>query len=186
MKDGHLNIVASKTPKGHDLKQMTMCLPFSFIVKGDDPSSAEIGIKIYEDCFKYYNKEIQDFVKNNINITLEKINNTDPFEFIQNLQLEFNAIHNKHGQFTRNMNSAHKLSINRNPLKKEQFENIEFIFKNGKNITLDYYLYYALEEQDLFNDDNFKDFYAQKIKKEINTLNEISILDIKKNTMKIN
>ena len=180
MKDGHLNIVASKSPKGHDLKQMTMCLPFSFIVKGDDPSSAEIGIKIYEDCFKYYNKEIQDFIKNNINITLEKINNTDPFEFIQNLQLEFNAIHNKHGQFTRNMNSAHKLSINRNPLKKEQFENIEFIFKNGKNITLDYYLYYALEEQDLFNDDNFKDFYAQKIKKEINTLNEISILDIKK------
>ena len=55
MKDGHLNIVASKSPNGYDLKKMTMCLPFSFIIKGDTPEEAKIYIEKYEDCLKFFN-----------------------------------------------------------------------------------------------------------------------------------
>ena len=176
MKDGHLNIVATNSPNGYDLKKMSMCLPFSFIVKGETLEDAKIYIEKYEDCFKFYNIKVQKFIENHLDIPLISIKGIDPFEYIQNIQLEFNSIHNKHGQFTRNINSAHKISINRNPLTKEQFSNIEFVFENNELITLDYYLYYVNPE--LKNNDEFINFYNKEIKKELNTLDEISILDV--------
>ena len=83
------------------------------------------------------------------------------------------------------MNSAHKISLSRNPLRKNQFENIEFIFKDGQKINIDYYLYTSTEDQELINNDDFLNFYNEEIKKEKNTLNEISILDIKNKYNKI-
>ena len=185
MKDGHLNIIANESPNSYEIKKITMCLPFSFIIKGNDSSKVEMGIKKYEDCFNYYDNKTQQFIKDHFNINIDKINGSDPFDFIQNLQIEFNAIHNKHGQFTRNMNSAHKISLSRNPLRKNQFENIEFIFKDGQKINIDYYLYTSTEDQELINNDDFLNFYNEEIKKEKNTLNEISILDIKNKYNKI-
>jgi hypothetical protein len=183
MKDGHWHIIASKSPNGYDLKKMTMCLPFSFIIKGETPEEAKLYIEKYEDCLKFFNIKVQKFVENHLDMPLIKINDTDPFEFIQNLQLEFNAIHNRHGQFSRNMNAAHKISINRNPLTKEQFSNIEFTFEND-SIVLDYYLYYI--NPDLQHNNEFMSFYNHEIQKEINTLEEISILDIENKFNKLN
>ena len=141
MKDGHLNIVATKSPNGYELKNMTMCLPFSFVIKGDTPQEAKIYIEKYNDCFNYYNRDVQKFVEDHLEIPLRSINNTDPFDFIQNIQMEFNSVHNLHAHFSRSINNAHKISINRNPLTKEQFSNIEFVFDDNKIIKLDYYLY---------------------------------------------
>jgi len=177
MKDGHLNIVATKSPNGYELKNMTMCLPFSFIIKGDTPEAAKIYIEKYNDCFNYYSRDVQKFVEDHLEIPLIKVNNTDPFDFIQNIQIEFNAIHNLHAHFSRSINTAHKISINRNPLTKEQFSNIEFVFEDNTLIKLDYYLYY-LNSTQLKNDKEFIDFYNNEIRKEKNTLDEISILDI--------
>ena len=185
MKDGHLNIIASKSPNSYDLKKITMCLPFSFIVKEISSSNYEMGIQKYDDCYKYYDNKTQDFIEKHLDINIDKINGNDPFDFIQNLQIEFNAIHNKHGQFTRNINAAHKLSLNRNPLKKNQLEDIEFIFKDGQKIKIDYYLYYSNDDNEINQDNEFLEFYNEEIKKEINTLNEISILDIKNKYNKI-
>ena len=175
MKDDHLNIVASKSPNGYDLKKMSMCLPFSFVIRGETPEDAKVYIEKYEDCFKFFNIQVQKFVENHLDQPLIQINGTDPFDFIQNIQLEFNAIHNKHGQFTRNMNAAHKISINRNPLTKDQFSNIEFQFEKDL-IKLDYYLYYL--NPDFEDNIEFMEFYNNEIQKEIKTLDEISILDI--------
>ena len=85
MKDGHLNIVATKSPNGYELKNMTMCLPFSFVIKGDTPQEAKIYIEKYNDCFNYYNRDVQKFVEDHLEIPLRSINNTDPFDFIQNI-----------------------------------------------------------------------------------------------------
>ena len=177
MKDGHLNIVAAKSPNGYELKNMTMCLPFSFVIKGDTPQDAKIYIEKYNDCFNYYNREVQKFVEDHLDIPLRSINNTDPFDFIPSVQMEFNSIHNPHAHFSRSINTAHKISINRNPLTKEQFSNIEFVFDDNKLIKLDYYLYY-LNATELKNDKEFIDFYNKEIRKEKNTLDEITILDI--------
>jgi hypothetical protein len=154
-----------------------MCLPFSFVIKGDTQEEAKIYIEKFDDCFNYYNREVQKFVEDHLQIPLRLVNNSDPFDFIQNTQIEFSSIHNIHAHFSRCINNAHKISINRNPLTKEQFSNIEFVFEDNSLIKLDYYLYY-LNATELKNDKEFIDFYNNEIRKEKNTLDEISILDI--------
>ena len=185
MKDAHLNIIGINSPNGYELRKISICLPFSFVVKGESSSTAEIGIKKNEDCFKYYDTQTKDFIDNHLNVNIDKINNENPFDFIQNLQSEYNCIHNKHGQFSYNLNSAHKLSFVRNPFNRNELENIEFIFKDGQKINLDYYLYYMNEDQELINDNEFLEFYNNEIRKEENTLNEISILEIKNKYYKL-
>ena len=110
-----------------------MCLPFSSIVRGNSSINDQIGIKKNDDCFNYYDNKTKDFIKEHLEVNLDKINGKDPFDFIQNLQKDFNAIHNKNGQFSYNLNIAHKMSLCRNPLNRYEFENIEFIFKDDKN-----------------------------------------------------
>ena len=185
MKDAHLNIIGNKSPNGYLLKNISICLPFSFIIRGNSSSNAEMGIKINEDCFKYYDNKTQDFINKHLEVNIDKINKKDPFDFIQNLQSEYNSIHNKHGQFSYNLNMAHKISLIRNPFKRYELENIEFIFKDGEKINLDYYLYYLNEDKELINNKEFIEFYNKEIKKEINTLNEISIFDIKNKYYKL-
>ena len=77
-----------------------------------------------------------------MNKSLLYINKTDPFEFIQNLQSEFNQMHNKQAQFSITLETAHKLSFIHNPFTKDQISNIEFIFEGNDIINLNYYLKY--------------------------------------------
>ena len=42
IKDGHLNIAAYKSPNGYDMQKISMCLPFSFYIKGENRSDAKI------------------------------------------------------------------------------------------------------------------------------------------------
>ena len=53
-----------------------------------------------------------------------------------------------------------------------------FVFDDESNITLNYYLYY--NEKD-FEDKEFTDFYNKERLREIKTMDDISILDIKRN-----
>ena len=187
IKDGHLNIAAYISPNGYQLQLMTMCLPFQFYIEGDNKIDAKLYIKRYDDCFDYFDDYVKEFVLEHEGKFLTQINNTDPFNFIQKINIEFSAFYNKHSTFTYNMKSAHKISIYSNPLSKEQLSNITFVFEDGKNITLDYYLYYKnfkLEENK-----EFLDFYNKKIQQNKLLYNpDLSILDIEDefNNMKSN
>ena len=180
-KDGHLNIAATKSPNGYDLQKMTMCLPFSFYIKGENRNDAKIYIKEYT-CIKYYDEKVQTFVKEHEGKYLKQINNTDPFEFIQNFGLEFSSFYNKHSTFTKNIKIIHSVNIYSNPLAKEQFSNITFVFENDDYIALDYYLYY---NNNLENDKEFMDFYNKETKKKIKTIDDESIIDIENKFYKI-
>ena len=175
IKDGHLNIAAYKSPNDFELQKMTMCLPFEFYIKGDNRTDAKLYIKKYDECFDYFDENVKEFVNKSEGKFLKNINNTEPFTFIQNINIEFEAFYNEHSTFTKNMKSAHKISIYRNPLSKEQLSNIDFIFEDDTKITLDYYLYYNKTE---FEDKEFLDFYNKEMQKSIKTMDE-SILDIK-------
>ena len=178
IKDGHLNIAALQSPNGYNLQLMTMCLPFSFHIEGKDRDDAKMYIEIYEDCFDFYNEEEKEYIKNHEGKYLKSINNTDPFDFIQNIQNEFNSFYNKHSTFTYSILIAHKISIISNPFKKEQFSNIIFEFEDNESISLDYYL---VNKNSQFNDDKeFMTFYNKEILKQSKSLEIDSILDIEK------
>ena len=74
------------------------------------------------------------------------------------------------------MKGAHKINIYSNPLSQEQLSNLTFFFENGDNITLDYFLFYDKTD---FEDEEFNDFYNQERLKEVKSIDDISILDIK-------
>ena len=166
---------------------MTMCLPFQFYIEGENKNNAKLYIKRYDDCFDYFDDYVKEFVLEHEGKFLTQINNTDPFNFIQKINIEFSAFYNKHSTFTYNMKSAHKISIYSNPLSKEQLSNITFVFEDGKKITLDYYLYY--KNPKLEENKEFLDFYNEKIQQKKLLYNpDLSILDIEDefNNMKYN
>ena len=140
MKDLHFNIFPEFSPNNINIESIEICLPFSFYIKGSTKETAQIYIEINEDCFNLYTQEQQDFINSHLDKALLSINNTGPFDFIQNLQSEFNSVHNKHAEFSKNLENAHKLSLIHNPLTEEQISNIGFSFGGGENITLSYYL----------------------------------------------
>ena len=176
IKDGHLNIAAYQSPNGYELQKMSMCLPFMFGITGDTRENAKIYITKYNDCFDKFDENVQKFVTEHEKAILEKINDQDPFDYIQNINVEFDPFYNAHSTFTRNMKGAHKINIYSNPLSQEQLSNLTFFFENGDNITLDYFLFYDKTD---FEDEEFNDFYNQERLKEVKSIDDISILDIK-------
>ena len=182
IKDGHLAIFASKSPNNYNLKRMAMCLPFSFYIKGENRSDAKIYIKKFERCLNFFDEDIQNFVKDYDGHYLKEINGTDPFDYIQNIAIEYVSFYNKHSIFTYYINIAHHIKIYNIPLSQEEISNISFVFDDGKNLTLDYYLYYNSE---INANEDFNNFYNKEIqKKYIITIQ--SIFDIENKYNRIN
>ena len=186
IKDGHLNIAANISPNGYNIGLMPMCLPFSFYIDGKDKDDAKMYIRKYDTCFEFFTKEEQEFVTNSEGKYLKKINNTDPFDYIQKIQSEFNSFYNKHSSFTYSLSVAHQMSISSNPLSKSQFSNINFVFEDGSSITLDYYL--NNKNPQLGNNKEFMDFYNKEILKQAKTFEIKPILELEEefNAMKKN
>ena len=183
LRDNHIKFLATKSPNDYNLQKMEMCLPFSFYIKGENRTDAKIYIKKYDPCFDFFDKTTKDFVNEHEGKNfLKEINGTDPFDYIQNITLEFDSYYNIHSAFTHNIDIAHKITISSNPLSQEQLSNISFIFDDGANITLDYYLYYHPDNND---NKEFNDFYKQEIQKNYKTFDDLSILDIENKYYKI-
>ena len=115
-----MNILPLISPNNYTLDNLEICLPFSFYIKGDSKQSTYMYIEINEECFSYFTSEQQNFIFSHLDKHLLSINNTEPFEFIQNLESEFNQMHNKQAQFSITLETAHKLSFVHNPFTKEQ------------------------------------------------------------------
>ena len=142
IKDGHLNIAAYQSPNGYLIQKIATCLPFKFGIDGNNREDAKIYITKFDDCFEFFDENVKNFVESHENEILKSINDKDPFDYIQNINAEFDAFYNKHSTFTRNMKSAHKINIYSNPLTQKQLSNITFVFEDESNITLSYYIYY--------------------------------------------
>ena len=170
-KDNNLNILAHYSPNEHNLKMMAFCLPFSFYVKDKN----KIHIKKYEDCFKFYTEEDRNLINNVLDKQLIKINDEDPFIFIQNIQ-KYNTLHSPQAQFSTNLENAHFLLINFNPYKEEELSNNKFKFEE-KEITLSYHLYSP--EPDILYNKEFIDFFDKEIENKINP-SEMNIINIEK------
>ena len=115
------------------------------MVIGQNKTDAKIYIDKYDECFKYFNDKEKDFVEKHIGKYIKNINNTSPFDYIQNFNNKFSSMYNKHSTFSKNLITSHYASISNNPLLSEELSNIKFTFE-GENedsndtIILDYLL----------------------------------------------
>ena len=162
LKDFHVRFVASKCiQNGICIENLIMCLPISLIIKGNSSENAEVYIQKNEDCLKYYDNETIDLINENLDNPLETINGTNAFDFIQNFGTQFVNMKGQHGTFSFFLENIPYFEITRFPFTKKETSNIEFIFCDGQNITLDYHILNLKEK--LQTSKEFNDFYNKEI-----------------------
>ena len=108
-KDMHLSIFASSTPNNIALMTFQFVLPFEFGIIGENSNDAKIIIKNVNSYLNYYTEEQKKFIEQHVGKSLKRINGTDPFDFIQNLNIEFLSCHNSHSIFTFKLLNAHHI-----------------------------------------------------------------------------
>ena len=195
-RDLHFNIYSFMSPNRKILEGVSGCIPFSFMVN-KDPSDNKIKVFIeyFEDCAKYYNDDIKEYVKlkSQNKTPLKLINGKDPFEYIQNWGRNFFSPKSPHGHFSFVKKNIYSFYFHLYPLTPEELNiKYEFESKDGKEdfIILDYYILMPKIPQlkkiynynnDLFfnlDNDQFLLFFKEEIKKYYNNINIPNIFEM--------
>ena len=170
VKDGHLNIVAEKTPKGIPLVQYFAHLPFNFKIKQIE-DDYRIFIEKNKNFIKKFDKNVQTFVENHKDIPLKYINDMDPFHYIQNWS-QFRGVKSMHAQFTLRISEISNFKLREHPLNYTDMSLNEYEFENDEILRVGYYI-----EKPIIQDDLKFDNYILNIVKNDENINDIPSLD---------
>ena len=162
VRDDHLNILLNNIEDKLKLPTTSFCIPFEFYIdteKGVERDIPVVKIRPFYNClFNYRNKKfINDNLQQHVNISLKSINNTEPFEYIQNFG-KYQKLKNRHAQFTDNLNSIKSSRIDFIPFDLSDLVGINYEFENGDIINLDYYFVTPSNFKDI-NQEEFEEFH---------------------------
>ena len=110
-------------------------LPFKFVIKKYNGEQRVFIAK--NEYFNLFDENIQKSVNSNLNIPLKKINDIDPFDYIQNFN-KFSLTKNPHAQFTYNMRIIHSFNLEIIPSSLFDISLNEYEFENNEIIRLSY------------------------------------------------
>lgn len=99
MKDLHFMPI----PTFNNASNYIACIPFSFQIKIDKNNNYQLHMKKNFNCpFTYDDINLNEFIDTAIeqNLSISLINDTDPFDFIQNFGKDYLDLKNKHSRFT--------------------------------------------------------------------------------------
>ena len=176
-RDHHFRIYGLRTPKNINIAYMTACLPFSFYVDKDENNKTKIYIKYFEDCARFYSEEKKTFIKDKVDrkFAVEKINDTNPFDYIQNFGMKYLASKCPHAHFVYMKKIIHDFYLHLLPYNKEELTNITFKFENeSEPLVLNYYIYNPEDAEDPKFDETFESI--QKPRRQF--IDEISIFEV--------
>ena len=161
-----LRIYGLSSTKKVQLNYMTACLPFSLYVDKDtnDNNKAKIYIKYFEECASFFEEKIRIYTKDKSDkkIALEKINDLNPFDYIQNWGRIYQGLKSPHGHFTLMKTIIHAFYIRLLPYSPEDLS-MKFKFEGvNEELNLDYYIYIPDTSQ-MFLEDDFDDFFETQI-----------------------
>ena len=189
LRDIHLDIIGKDISFGKNLirfSQYALCLPFKLLMDYNSENQIKIFIDEYPECSSYYDEDILEFIRNNKNISLEKIQNIDAFEYIQKLGNEFYEVKNPHAHFSFYIKNFHFFYLNRIPLLQDEIDsNIIFSFKD-KILPLRYHIIkpdnlFDENEKNIINKEEFDIYFSKKISKFENK----NIFEIKNEFLKL-
>ena len=170
-KDLHLQIFANETPKGIKFSTYRATLPFNFEIRKDARGKYKIFI-IKNIHFGKASAEDKYQIESHLEIPLKKINDIDPFEYIQNWS-KYRQTKNQHAQFTYIINEITNFNLNYFPIDSYDLDNNEYEFEDNSLIRFSYHLDCpTLGENDaeLYN-------YFLKVVKNQNAYSEIPSFD---------
>ena len=165
VKDLHLSITANLTSKGIKFGEFSVCLPFDFYVN-ESNSQYRIFIKKYNYCSNFYDKKIQNFIDQHLNIPIKRINKIDPFEYIQSWS-KFRHLKNIHADFTSKISEISYFYLNSHPLNYSDLSFNEFEFDDDLVIIIPFHINRPIKSSLKF------DNYFRNIMKKANSLNKI-------------
>ena len=187
-RDLHFRISGLTTPKGYKFNYVTACLPFSFYVEKDQEKKAKMYIKYYKNCAVYYSEKIKNDVhKFEEKYALEYINGMNPFEYVQNWDKKYRTLKTPHAQFSYTKRVIHAFALTDYPLNQEELK-IKLKFENVEDILdIDYHIQVPniksinnLLGTNIFNEEEFDEFYENERKKIFENQPEPNIFDTMK------
>ena len=124
-----------------DMEPYHYCLPFKFYLDSKKDSEPKLFIKEYENCSQYYDAETKNFITLHANVSVETINGTDPFDFMQTFFSEFYKFKNPNSEFSLAMEGIHDNELYFTPFSIEQLNYIELNFSNFDTLKTKFHVY---------------------------------------------
>ena len=115
-------------------------LPFNFIIKKDNNNEYKIFIEKNEFFEQYENIKEKEFIETHLNIPIKKINNIDPFDYIQNWS-QFSSLKNFHAQFTFVIDRIPNFSLYNFPVYYWNITSNEYEFDDNQILRINYKIY---------------------------------------------
>ena len=165
-------IVASVQYNNVKLDQQAY-LPFNFII---DDYNGEKRIFIQKNqYFNDFDSNIQTNINSHLNIPLKKINNIDPFDYIQNWS-QFVSTKNPHAQFTYIIDQISHFFLLFYPVFYWNLTANDYEFEDNYILRLSYKI-----KKPNFNNQEFNQYFKDFIGKSFHTLKQPSIEEIEEN-----
>ena len=141
-----------------------ICLPFKFYLNKGVNNTIQMLIKEYDKCSKYYNETVKVFIKEHENITIEKINEENPFDYIQKFGNDFYKLKNPDSYFNFILQNINDFYLTYIPLLPDEINSLKLTFNN--NDTIETHFHLEISDNSKINDE-FIDNSINKKKSEI-------------------
>ena len=172
VKDFHISIVSTETPKGIQFYEYSAVLPLRYTIKSYN-NEPRVFITIREEYIDKYDNYTQEMLRSHLDIPIKSINDMDPIDYIQNWS-RFIVVKNIHSNFVQNLHYMAGFYMHYNPLNYSDFVANELEFDDNKIIRLSYYII-----KPEINDAKFKQFFVENLKKYNNARYMPSIEELK-------
>ena len=130
-KDLHFNL------QSNFKSEYNVSLPFNFIIKRDNNEEYRIFIEKNEYFENFENIKEKEFIESHLNIPIKKINNIDPFDYIQNWS-QFSSVKNPHAQFTFMIDRIPNFSLSDFPVYFWNITSNEYEFDDNQILRMNY------------------------------------------------
>ena len=161
------------------ISQFYAIIPIKYYVISKNDNNY-LYLKLYEEGKKFFSQDLINEIIEKQDYKIIKINNQEPFDYIQNFG--YKLLKDEHAQFTFNLNKINDFPMIRPlSLKYEEMTNIEIEFENSKKITLDYRIYRMNKKSNEFNK-----YFLNKISQYSNIINPPSLIQLEQNFLKSN
>ena len=94
--------------------------------------------------YRYFlnNETVLKVIKDSLKFQIKRINNKDPFDYIEDFGSEYFSLRNPHGTFTLSLNLFNRASLSLFPLTVENLTNFTVVYENGNKFSTDFIIIY--------------------------------------------
>ena len=157
VRDGHFELWPYETPKGIQVGQYAVYLPFLFVIK-EYNGKKRLFITIKKSILEEYDNKTQEFILNHLDIPIKTINDIDPFDYIQ--YWHYGEVKNVHSRFIHHINDLSGLWLVNIPFNYSNLTQNEYEFEDKKILRISHFI-----DKPVTVNKEFNSFFLRMLKK---------------------